>query len=190
MVIVEEEVRQEGSAVVAGLIRACIGPFASDGLDEAFGLAVGLRSVGSGEEMFEAQLLADGGEALGAISRTLVGEDALDLDAMSLVEGDGLMERGQDAGSFFIGKKTGESQARMVIDGDVEGLSAGAGIAMRTVAGGANAGLEKAAKLFNIKMKELAGSGAFVTKDRRFGRIEGGQAVEAMTSEDAGKGSF
>jgi hypothetical protein len=78
----------------------------------------------------------------------------------------------------------------MVIDGDVEGLSAGAGIAMRTVAGGANAGLEKAAKLFNIKMKELAGSGAFVTKDRRFGRIEGGQAVEAMTSEDAGKGSF
>ena len=109
---------------------------------------------------------------------------------MSLVEGDGLMERSENAGSFFIGKKTGESQARMVIDGDVEGLSAGAGIAMRTVAGGANAGLEKAAKLFNIKMKELAGSGAFVTKDRRFGRIEGGQAVEAMTSEDAGKGSF
>ena len=50
--------------------------------------------------------------------------------------------------------------------------------------------LEKAAKLFNIKMKEIAGGGAFVTQDRRLGRIEGGQAIEAMTSEDAGKGSF
>ena len=78
----------------------------------------------------------------------------------------------------------------MVIDGDVEGLGAGARITMRTVAGGADAGLEKAAKLFNIKMKQFAGSGAFVTEDRRLGRIQGGQAIEAMTSEDAGKGSF
>ena len=109
---------------------------------------------------------------------------------MSLVEGDGLMERSENAGSFFIGKKTGESEAGMVIDGDVKGLGAGAGIAMGTVAGGADAGLVKAAKLFNIKMKEIAGGGAFVTQDRRLGRIEGGQAIEAMTSEDAGKGSF
>jgi hypothetical protein len=78
----------------------------------------------------------------------------------------------------------------MVIDGDVKGLEAGAWIAVGTVAGGADAGLEKAAKLFNIKMKQLAGSGAFVTKDRRLGRIECRQAVEAMAFEDAGKGSF
>ena len=63
-------------------------------------------------------------------------------------------------------------------------------IAVRAVAGGADAGLEKAAQLFNIKMKEFAGGGAFVAHHRRLGRIEGRQAIEAVASEDAGKGSF
>jgi hypothetical protein len=70
------------------------------------------------------------------------------------------MERGQDAGSFFVWEERGKSQAGVIIDGDVEGLGAGAWIAVGTVAGGADAGLEEAAKLFNIKMKELTGSGA------------------------------
>jgi hypothetical protein len=78
----------------------------------------------------------------------------------------------------------------MVIDGDVEGLDPGAWIALGTVAGGADAGLEKAAQLLNIKMKEIAGGFTFVAEDRRFRRVEGGQAIEAMTLEDAGKGSF
>ena len=78
----------------------------------------------------------------------------------------------------------------MVINGDVEGLGARARITMRTVAGGADAGLEKAAKLFNIKMKQLAWRGAFVTQDWRLGRIEGSQAMEAVAIENAGKGSF
>jgi len=78
----------------------------------------------------------------------------------------------------------------MIVDGDVEGLGAGAWIAVGAIACGADAGLMKAAKLFNIKMKQLAGGGAFVTHDRRLGRIEGSQAVEAMPLEDAGKGSF
>ena len=100
------------------------------------------------------------------------------------------MERSQNAGSFFIREERGESQTGMIIDGDVKGLDAGAWITMRAVASGANAWLEEAAKLFNIKMKELAGSGTFVAENRRLGRIESSQAIEAMASEDAGKGSF
>jgi hypothetical protein len=78
----------------------------------------------------------------------------------------------------------------MIVDGDMEGFDAGARIAVRAIAGGADAGLVKAAQLFNIQMEELAGSGAFVTDDWWLGRIEGSQAVEAMTLEDTGKGSF
>ena len=69
-------------------------------------------------------------------------------------------------------------------------LGAGAWIALGTIAGGANAGLEKAAKLFNIKMKEFTGGGAFVTDDWGLGRVEGSQTIKAMPSKDAGKGSF
>ena len=110
-VIVMEIEREESGAVVTGVIGASVSPFASDGLDEAFGLAVGLRAIGTSEEMAEAQLETGSGEEFGAVGGAAISEDALDEDAVSLIEGDGLVEGGQDAGSFFIGKKTGESQA-------------------------------------------------------------------------------
>ena len=78
----------------------------------------------------------------------------------------------------------------MIVDGDMKGLDASPWITMRAVAGGADAGLEEAAKLFNIKMKEFTWSGAFVTQDRRPGRIEGSQSIKAVAFKDAGKGSF
>ncbi len=110
-IVVMEVEREERSAVITGVVGAGISPLASEGLDEAFGLAIGLRTIGSGEEMADAQLEAGSGEELGTISRAAVGEDALDEDAVSLVESDGLVEGGQDAGSFFVWKKTGKSQA-------------------------------------------------------------------------------
>ncbi len=189
-VIVMEVEGEEGSAVVTGVVGASVGPLASDGLDEAFGLAIGLRAIGASEAMLEAELVTGLSEEFGTVGRAAVGEDALDLDAVSLVEGDGLMESGQNAGSFFIWENGGESQAGVVVDGDVKGLDTGSRIAMGTVAGGADAGLVKTAKLFNIKMKELAWSGAFVALNRRLRRIQRSEAIEAMTLEDAGKGSF
>jgi hypothetical protein len=63
-IVVMEVERKESGAVITGVVRAGISPLASDGLDEAFGLAVGLGAIGFGEEMFEAQLLAGGGEEL------------------------------------------------------------------------------------------------------------------------------
>lgn len=181
---------EEGSALITGVVRPSIGPLAGDGLDEPFGLAIGLWPVRASETMLEAQLEASLSKELGAISRTAVGEEALDDDAVGLIESDGLMERGDDAGSFFIWQEDGKSEAGMVIDGDVERLDARARIAVGPVAGGANAWLVKAAKLFNIKMKQLTGGGTLIPQDRRLGRIQGGEPVEAMPLEDAGKGSF
>ena len=189
-IVVVEEKRETLSAVVTGVIGTGVGPLAGEGLDEAFGLAIGLGAIGFGEEMLEAQLEAGGGKEFGAISRAAIGEDALDLDAVSLIESDGLMERGQDAGSFFVREETGKGDSGMIVNGDMEGLDTRARIAVRAIAGGADAGLVKAAKLFNIKMKQLTRGGAFVTEDRRLGRIERCQAIEAMTLEDAGKRSF
>ena len=66
-IVVMEIEWEEGGAVVTGVVRARIGPLAGNGLDEAFGLAIGLGSVRAGEEMAEAQLLAGLGKELGAI---------------------------------------------------------------------------------------------------------------------------
>jgi hypothetical protein len=185
-----EEEREAGSAVVTGVVWAGVGPLAGEGLDEAFGLAVGLRAIGTGEAMLETELAAGLGEEPGAIGGAAVGEDALDADAVSLVEVDGLLESGQDAGSFFVWEERGESQARMIIDGDMEGLNTGTGIAMRTVARGADAGLMETAKFLDIQVKEFTWSGAFVAHDRRLGRVEGSETVETMAAQDAGKRGF
>src|SRR5262245_28493741 len=138
-IVVMEIEREERSAVITGVVRASVSPLASEGLDEAFGFAIGLGPVGTSEAMLKAELAAGLGKEFGAISGTAVGEDALDGDAMSFVEVDGQVESGQDAGDFFIRKQRGKSEARVVIDGDVEGLDAGAGITMGTIAGGADA---------------------------------------------------
>lgn len=189
-IVVVEVAVEKGSAVFAGVVRASISPLAGDGLDEAFGLAVGLRTIGSGEEVVQAQLVAGLGKEFGAVSGAAIGEDLLDADAVSLVEGDGLLERSQDAGGLFIWEKAGKSEAGMVVDGDVQTFDAGTRIAMGTVPRGAHAGLMKPAQLFNIKMQEFAWRGALVTDDWGFGWFEGTEAVEAVTLEDAGKGGF
>ncbi len=96
-VIVMKVVGKEGRSVIAGVVGPGIGPLTGDGLDEAFGLAVSLRAIGFGEEMFEAELMAGGGEGFGAIGGAAIGEDLMDNDAMSGVEGEGLVQSVEDA---------------------------------------------------------------------------------------------
>jgi hypothetical protein len=153
IVIVEEEVRQIGGALVTGAIRASIGPFASESLDEALGLAVGLGAIRLGEEMRQAEGAAGAGEVLGAIRRPPIGEQRADLNAVSAIELECLVEGLEDAGDAFIGKQTSESQARMIIDGDMEELEAGAGIADGAIAGGAYPGAAEAAELLDVEME-------------------------------------
>ena len=176
--------------MVTGVIRTGISPFAGDRLDEAFSLAVGLWAVGFGEEMAQAEFLARRGEEFGAISRAAVGEDALDLDAMSFIERDGLVERSNHAGRRFVGVKRGEGEAGMVVDGNVEALDTGSWVALGAIAGGADAGACEAAQLLDVEVEEVAWGVAFVADDRRLGRFQGREAVEVMTAQDAGESGF
>ena len=55
-IIIVKIVRQVEGALVAILEAAAVGPLPGEGLSEAFGLAVGLRTIGTSEEVFEVQL--------------------------------------------------------------------------------------------------------------------------------------
>lgn len=154
-------------------------------MDEAFGFAVGLRAIGSGEGVFEAEIAAGLCEEFGAIGGAAVGEEAADGDAVLVVEGDGLAESGEDAGSAFVGEQAGEAETAVIIDGDVEGFGASAGVAVVAVAGGADARAGEAAELFDVEMEEVAWMRMFVALRGRLGRLEGGEAVKAVAEEDA-----
>ena len=189
-VIVVEEGKKKGGAVVAGVIGASVGPLAGDGLDEALGLAVGLGAVGSGEAVADAELEAGGGEEFGAVGGAAVGEDATDGDAIIFVEGDSLMESIEHAGSFLIWEEGGEGEAGVVIDGDVQGLHARAGIAHGAVAGGADAWAGEAAQLLDVQVEEVAGVLVLVALGRGFWWFERSETVEAVAAQDAGEGGL
>jgi hypothetical protein len=189
-VIVMKVVRKEGSSVGTRVIGTSISPLAGDGLDEAFGLAVGLRTIGLGEEVSEAEFMAGSGEEFGAISGGAIGEELLDGEAVSGVETEGQVQSVENALDAFVGEETGEGEAGVIIDGDVEAFDAGAWVAEGAITGGAHAWTKKAPELLDVEVEEFAGGGAFVAPRRRFGRIERGEPIEVMTAQDAGKGGL
>jgi hypothetical protein len=150
-VIVMKVGGKEGSAVVAGVKRTGIGPLSGDGLDEAFGLAVGLRAIGFGEEMYEAEFAAGGGEEFGARGGAAIGEELLDGDAVSAIEAEGLVQSVEDALGAFVREETSEGEAGVVVDGDVETFDAGAWVAMSAVTSSADPRLGEAAELLEAR---------------------------------------
>ncbi len=73
------------------MIDKAVSPFAQGGTDKAFGFAVGLRTVGFGEAMAQAQAVAGMREVLGPKARPVVGQDTADGDT----------EAGEGANSVF-----------------------------------------------------------------------------------------
>lgn len=67
-------------------VVADVSPLAKGSLDEAFSFAVGAGSVGTGEAMADAEFLANGAKAMGAIAGSVVGKQAANGDAVLGVE--------------------------------------------------------------------------------------------------------
>ena len=133
-----------------------VGPLAQGGLDEALGLAIGLWSVRSGEAMLEAESSDGPTHGVGAVAGAIVGVDALGGDAVPGEEGESGVEESDGAAGGLIWEELGESEAGMVVDGDVEELPTGTrGVIALAITGDAMAGAHDACELFDIEMDEL-----------------------------------
>ena len=84
LVVVPKPPRQIAFALVGCLIPSRIGPFVYQRLYEALGLAVGLRSVGSGEKMTKIEPLADFPEESRSVASPVVGHNLFYGDAQFL----------------------------------------------------------------------------------------------------------
>ena len=182
-VVVVEEGGQMGGAHGGVLVSTGIGPFAEGGLDEAFGLAVGLGSVGAGEEVAQALATAALGKELGDVAGAVVAHDGFGFDA----EGAEIAERGVEeldrAVLTFIGHDPSKRDPGSVIDRDMDVFPAGAPDQIAAVASDAVAGPLDARELFDVQVDELARALAFVAMDRRR-RIEQGETVEMVAPQE------
>jgi hypothetical protein len=190
MVVFKDIVREEAGALGTGAVGSGVGPLAGDGLDEALGFAVGLRSISAGKLVLDAELGARGGKGMRTIADPAVGEHALDLDAVEGVEADGLLERSDDTGDLFVWQHASVGKTRAIIDGDVKRLDAGAFAAIGAIAGAADSGSHEATELLDVEMEQFAGVLALVALHGSRRRIESGQSIESVTAQDARDGSF
>ena len=135
--------------------------------------------------MLDSKTLAGSSEVAGAVGSAAVGEDALDGNAVSLVEVRCLVESGYDALDLLVGKQAGEGEAGVIIDGDVQAFDAGTAVAQGAIAGGADTRALEAAQLLDVEVEELAWMSALVALDWGFWWLEGGETMEAMATKDA-----
>src|SRR5215216_4197603 len=87
MVVVPEPAVKGCGAFGAGAVDGAVGPAAEQGADEALCLAVGLGSVGAGAQMADAERAAGERVHGRAVSGPIVGQQALDFDAVAVGEG-------------------------------------------------------------------------------------------------------
>src|SRR5580700_9590056 len=170
--------RQLDPALSGVTIGLCVGPFAQAGLDEALGLSIGLWRVWLGPDVTEPEPLAGSAEGEGFIAGAVIGHDALDFDAEAFVVGQCGLEEGDGAALLLIGHYLGESDAGMIVDGDMDELPADtSAVALAfAVAGDAVADFVETAELFDVDVDHLAGLGPLVAADR-VGRFQGADSV-------------
>src|ERR1017187_10169912 len=169
------------------LVETGVGPLANGSLDEAFGLAIGARSVNASAGVSEMQIATGLCKEGGAEARTVVGHDATDLDAQVGEVGHGLAEEVAGGGSFFIGQQGGEGDAGVVVDGDIKKLQIGRAGFILGIAGDAMAGLVDTSQLLNVDVQQVAGSGKFVADDGH-GGLQHSDLVQLEPGKDAAHG--
>src|SRR5580704_5403101 len=174
-VIVVGDPRVHGLATLGGgLIGAGVGPFAQAGLDEALGLAVGTRRVRPRADVLEPGPGAGGAEGMAAVSRTIVGHDPLDVDAVTGEPIERAAEEGNGVFLLLVRQELGVGQARGVVDTDVQRLPTDAVVAVDGSAaapGDAVANALDAAEFLGVAVQEFARPLTLIAYDGRH-RIE------------------
>jgi hypothetical protein len=153
-------------------------------LDEAFGFAIGARSVGTGKEVVQAVALGGGTEEMGAIARAVVAHDALSLNAEGSEVSQGAFEEEDGAVLPFIRHDLSEGEAGSVVDADVDELPAGPAHLVTSIVRDAVAGAHDFAQLLDIEVEEFAGMLALVAHDWRSG-LQSAQPSEPVAAEQA-----
>src|SRR3982074_2318904 len=126
---------------------------------------------------------------MGSEADAVIGHDALDLNAMGPEEAQRVKEKTQAGGTFFIWQDFRVSDARVVVDRQMQIFPADpTAVALAlAITGDAVADLLETTQPFDIDVDDLAGMLALVAA-HRFGRFQGRELVEAAPSQDAADG--
>jgi hypothetical protein len=188
-IVVVQVSREAVGSLGRGRVGSFVGPFAQQGLYEAFGFSVGLGAIGTSPQVAQLELLADGFEPVGDIAGAVVGHDGLDTDAATLEPGDRAFEKAGGGRGSFIGEDLGVGEAGSVVDSDMDELPADASSILTTIAGDAMTDAADAPELLDVHVDELAGMLPLVSANGFFGlqALESREAVTGQDTSDRGR---
>jgi hypothetical protein len=98
-----------------------------------------------------------------------------------------LAQEGDGGVGLLIGQDASEGHARVIIDGDVQGLPSGMFVLAAAAAVAAPRHLLEAGQAFDVEMEQIAGSGMFVAHDG-WGRMQIAPATETGAAQNAADG--
>ena len=166
------------------LVRSRIGPFAEHGLDESFGLAIGLWAVRACA--FESKRLPIGHrlKPSTAIVATVVRQDASDADPAARKPRDRALEKGRRGRSRLVGQHLDIGRATVVVDRHVGILPPDASDAGPLIAMDPMTDAGDARERFDIEVHQVARMRPFVAGDG-IGRRETRQAISPARAKTA-----
>jgi len=123
MVVVPERAAKGCGAFVAWAVDGAVDPAVEEDAEDAFGFAVGLGPVGAAAEVADAELAA-ADRARSRCRRTVVGEDALDLDPVPLHRATARRRKPTAEWALSLARNFGVGEAA-VVDREVHVIPAG-----------------------------------------------------------------
>ena len=161
---------QVGLALLGAFEGGGVRPFSERSLNETLSLAVSLRRIGFGAQMFDAKLLARVTPEMGFVAAAVVCHDACDGDAEARVIGNGCLEECDGTSFPFAFFDGAERDAGVIVDSDMNILPSlrsvcfaiallGCAIACYTVSHAI-----ETAEFLDVDVNDLAGRGAFIAR--------------------------
>src|SRR5262245_60875741 len=183
LVVVSNQFGQGLGALVRGAVGPAISPAAEQGSDEALGLSVGFRAIGSSAQMAQAEALTGPAEAPGDVARAVVRDHPLDANAALAKPAQSALEEADGGLPALVGEHLDVGETGGVVDGDVGELPAGAidppgAIAMDAMAHAVDLG-----QGLDVEVQELAGPFALVATRRWLG-IERDEPPQPLAAQD------
>jgi hypothetical protein len=186
IVVGEESGEFSGTAIGAG-VGTSVSPAAQEGLDKAFGFAVGARAVSPGSDVLEAEGAAGGGKAQRDVAGAVIGHDADDTNATGFVPGQEASKESDGGGGSLVRQDFGVSHARGIVDADMNEFPSGSSAAVPGISGDAVADDLNASELFDVDVNELSGFFFLIAVGGLLG-VEVLKPRESLAAQDAGDG--
>ena len=169
-------------------IEAHVGPLREQGLDEALGFAIGLRAVGTGDQVARAELdqaRAEGGGP--GVAPGAVRHDGLDPHAARGKEGRSLGQEAGGGGAALVGVGLHKGHARAVVNGHVQEVVAApaAAAALGPAPDAMPATRRDAPQLLHIQMQQLPRLLAGVAHGPLRGPVQVRQPRDPMSPQHA-----